>query len=162
MAISYTSKLSTLKTVLDTANTTTATPDLSGSLTTRIRNIYKDDPAIRGLRGDDTPALFISINRAEEDETQMGDFTNRKKEKLIVYDIHGIYKKESYAEQHSDLLTDFYQMADNVEAVLKKESDLSGTALHVSVVDTEFKGEQPENTLLKVFKIGLEVRYIYS
>ena len=163
MSFDYVERIKNVINVLTDHNTTTASPDLSASITTRVQSVINDDPNIQGIRGDRTPAIFVSIDSASEEETQMGaNFTNRKKEKTVNYDIHGIYKKEGFSATHETHLTDFYQLANNVEAVLKKEATLSGTALHIENVNTDFKSEQADNTYIKVFKISFSVRYFYS
>lgn len=163
MGIDYVDKIGSFVTILQAHNTSTATPDLSASLTTRVQNIYNDDPAVRGLdRIDRGPAIFVSMNRASEEETQIGDFNNRRKQKTVVYDVHGVYPKEGISKTHASVLTDFYQLASNLEAVVKRESTFSGSAIHVEVVDTDFKAERPENNFVKVFRIQVNARYFYQ
>lgn len=163
MSFDYVARIGNVVNVLVNHNTTTASPDLSASMSTRIQRIVNDDPNIQGIRGDKTPAFFVSLNTASDEEEQMGaNFVNRKKQKSVSYDIHGIYKKEGFSKEHESHITDFYQMANNLEAVLKAEATLSNTALHVELVDTDFKSDQPENSYVKVFKTTLNVRYFYS
>ena len=120
MAVDYVEKVAKVVSILGAFNTTTASPDLSASMTSRVANIYNDDPNIRGLRVDQGPALYVSINRGSQEETQIGDFANRRKEITISYDIHGALKREGFSTTHETTLTDFYQMASNLEAVLKQ------------------------------------------
>ena len=161
MAIDYVNKITTFVDRLRAYNTTTATPDLSSSLTSRIQTITSTEPEISGSRHGFFPLLFVELDNANEEETQIGDYTNRRKIKNMTYNLWGFYKKEGMIKTQSAQLTDFYQMASNVEAVVKRESTLSGTALHFGVVSTNFK-EHSENNLIKVFKIETEVKYFYS
>ena len=163
MSFDYVEKIKNVVNVLTDHNTTTASPDLSALMSTRVVSIINDDPNIDGRRSDQSPCIYVSLASASDEETSLGgNFANRKKEKTVVYDIHGIYKKEGFSKQHIAHLVDFYQMANNVEAVIKKESTLSNTALHIEIVDTDFKGEQPDQGYWKIFKTTLNVRYIYS
>ena len=162
MAIDYVSKVKTVVDILDAHNTSTASPDLSASLTSRVVDIYNDDPNITGGRNTKYPCLWVTIQNASEEETQIGDFTGRRKEKLITYDITGVYKKDGMSRNHEDVMKDFYQLASNTEAVIKRESTFSGTALHVGIVNTDFKTEYADQTWMKIFRITAEVKYFYS
>ena len=161
MAIDYVNKITTFVDLLKAHNTTTASPDLSASLTTRIQTITTAEPDVTGSRHGFFPLLNVELSQASEEETQIGDFTGRRKIKDITYNVWGFYKKEGISKNQSQQLTDFYQLASNVEAVIKKESTLSGTALHVGVVNTSFT-ERRDNNLIKVLKIETSVRYFYS
>jgi hypothetical protein len=161
MAIDYVSKINTFIQLLSAHNTTTATPDLSASLTTRIQTITAAEPDLIGSRHGFFPLIMVELANANEEETQIGDFTNRRKIKDVTFNVWGFYKKEGISKNHSQQLTDFYQMASNIESVLKRESSLSGTALLVSPVSTSFT-ERRENNLIKVLKIETSVRYFYS
>lgn len=161
MAIDYVSKISTFVDLLKAHNTTTASPDLSSSLTTRIQTITTAEPEVTGSRHGFFPLLNVELANATEEETQIGDFSGRRKIKDVTYNVWGFYKKEGISKNQSQQLTDFYQMASNIEAVIKKESTLSGTALHVGVVSTDFT-ERRENNMIKVLKIETTVRYFYT
>ena len=157
MAFDYVEKIKNIVNIFEDHNTSTASPDLSASMSSRVVSIINDDPDIDGRRSDQSPVLYVTLDNATEEETQLGaDFTNRKKEKTVTYEIHGCYKKEGFSKQHIDHLTDFYQMANNVEAVIKAESTLSDTALHVEVVETDFK-ERPTQTYWKIFKTTINM-----
>lgn len=161
MAIDYVNKISTFVDLLRAHNTTTASPDLSSSLTTRIQTITSAEPDVSGSRHGFFPQIMVELGNANEDETQIGDFTGRRKIKTINYNVWGFYKKEGMSKNQSQQLTDFYQMASNIETVIKRESTFSGTALHVDVVSTDFT-ERRENNLIKVLKIETAVKYFYS
>jgi len=161
VAIDYVNKITTFVDLLRSHNTTTATPDLSSSLTTRIQTITVAEPDVVGSRHGFYPQIMVELGNANENETQIGDFSGRRKIKDVTYNVWGFYKKEGMSKNQSQQLTDFYQMASNIEAVIKRESTLSGTALHVGVVSTDFT-ERRENNLIKVLRIETSVRYFYS
>lgn len=161
MSIDYIGKCQTIVDVLRAFNTTTAAFDLSSSLTTRIASITVADPAMVGARRGDFPFVTVNIARASEGETQIGSFSNRKKEKTITYEIWGFYKKEGLSKTQAANLQDMYQMATNIEGVLKLNGTFSGTAMHVPGVDTDFK-QFEENNMIRALKIETQVRYFYS
>lgn len=161
MAIDYVAKINNFVALLAAHNTTTATPDLSSSLTTRVQTITVSEPDVSGARHGFYPCIMVEMATASEQETQIGDFTGRRKIKDVVYNVWGFYKKEGISKNQNQQLTDFYQLASNVEAVIKREASLSGTALLVSPVSTTFT-ERRENNSIKVLKIETTVRYFYS
>lgn len=161
MGIDYVNKCQTVVDVLRAFNTTTASPDLSSSLTTRIASITVAEPGMVGARRGDFPCVFVNIARANEAETQIGDYAGRRKEKTITYEIWGFYKKEGLSKTQPANLVDMYQMASNIEAVIKRNGTFSSTALHVGGVDTDFK-QYEENNLIKAIKIETQVRYFYT
>ncbi len=161
MSFDYVSKITTLVDVLKAHNTTTASPDLSSSLTSRIQTITTAEPDVSGQRHGFYPYISVELSGANEQETQIGDFSGRRKIKTATYNIWGFYKKEGISKSQSQQLTDFYQMANNIEAVLKRESTLSGTALHIDVVSTDFT-ERRDNNLIKVLKIETSAKYFYT
>lgn len=161
MGIDYVNKIATFVDLLKSHNTTTASPDLSASLTTRIQTITTAEPDVSGARHGYYPLIMVELARANEEETQIGNFSSRRKIKDITYNVWGFYKKEGISKNQSQQLTDFYQLASNLESVIKKESDMSGTALHVPSVSADFT-ERRENNSIKVLKIETTVRYFYS
>lgn len=161
MAIDYVAKVSTFVDLLRAHNTTTASPDLSASLSTRIQTITAAEPDMSGSRHGFYPLVMVELARGSEEETQIGDFTGRRKIKTITYNVWGFYKKEGISKNQSQQLTDFYQMGSNLEAVIKRESSFSGTALHVQLVDTDFT-ERRENNMIRVIKLETSVKYFYS
>lgn len=161
MGIDYVNKCQTVVDVLRACNTTTSTPDLSSSLTTRIASITVADPAMVGARRGDFPCVFVNLARASEGETQIGSYATRRKEKTITYEIWGFYKKEGISKTQGANLLDMYQMASNIESVLKANGTFSGTALHVNGVETDFK-QYEENNVIKAIKIETQVRYFYT
>lgn len=161
MGIDYVNKARTVVDVLRAFNTTTAAIDLSSSLTTRIASITVADPAMVGARRGDFPCIFVNIARANEEETQIGDYAGRRKQKTINYEIWAFYKKEGLSKTQDANLQDMYQLASNLEAVIKRNGTFSSTALHVGGVDTDFKQSQ-ENNLIKAIKVETQVRYFYT
>lgn len=161
MGIDYVAKISKFVELLAAHNTTTASPDLSASLTTRIQTITAAEPDVVGARHGFYPLIMVELARGTEEETQIGNYSSRRKIKTITYNVWGFYKKEGMSKNQSQQLTDFYQMASNIESIIKTESNFSGTALHVDVVNTDFT-ERRENNLIKVLKIETTVKYFYA
>jgi hypothetical protein len=166
MSFNYVGNLNALVSCLENANTTTAAvggTDLSGSMSTRIQTILDDVPEIAGARLDKFPALFVSIGNSTDAESAIaGGLNSRRKSKVVGYQIVGVYRRQGWAQGHAEALTDFYQMASNLEGVLKRNLTLSSTALIVRDVSTEFRTERQEQAWNKVFKTTFEVQYEYQ
>ena len=148
--------------VLTNANTTTAAVDLSGGLTTRVKNVYRNDPEVVDMRGDVYPAVFVRINRKEEDFEGLGvTGTNGAFKKAVAtYDIIGFYRKDGANSAHANVLLELEVLAKNIEAVLQNEMTLSGTALWCQPVNTEFIGPYGgDNMWIKGIRVELSARY---
>ena len=143
-------------------NTTTATPDLSSGLTTRVKNVYKNDPAIIGLRGDIYPAVFVRINSKEEDYAGMGTTgpSGARKHATASYDVIGFYRKDGAISSHANVLVELQRLAENIEGVFQQETSLSATAMWCQVADTNFYGPfQTDELWIKAVVCNLKAEY---
>ena len=63
MALNYKTKIAGIKSIFQSANTTTASVDLSSGLTTRIAtdSIFTDDIETRSIRAGEFPCVFIRV-----------------------------------------------------------------------------------------------------
>lgn len=164
MPFDYEANITAIYNVLADANTITATVDLSSGLTTRIKNIYKNDPATTSIRQDSYPCVFIRISSKDEEYAGLGATgpTGNKKLATCVYDIIGLYHKDSVITAHSTVLNEVYKMAENIEGVFQQEFTLSNTALWCNSRRSEFFGPfQSEGAFVKGVLIELEGRYLF-
>ncbi|HDY90405.1 MAG TPA: hypothetical protein ENH82_20080 [bacterium] len=142
--LDYQTNLDAVMQALKDHNTTTASPDLSGSLTTRIlqENIFADDPEIVFKKRRDFPSIFVRISNKDEDFSGIGapGPLGVRKQADVTYDIIGIYGKDGGYTTHGGLLNEIYKMAQNIEAVFQAEHKLSNTALWVNPITTDFLG----------------------
>src|SRR3990167_4599300 len=104
MSFDYSAKLTAVKNALTTYNTTTSSPYLSDSLTSAIdsNNIFLEEPKFSSLRGNRYPAIFISISHADQGLIDIGN-GNSNKEKTVVFDVVGVYKKEGGSATYESL-----------------------------------------------------------
>lgn len=148
MSFDYIVNLSAVTQALKDHNTTTASattttsPDLSDGLSERINsdNILETDPELTTPRADRLPAIYVMIANKDESAGGIGATGpgKVKKEALVEYEIFGIYGKYGGHSPHSELLTDVYKLARNIEGVFQAEHKLSNTALWCNPVRTEF------------------------
>lgn len=164
MAFSYVAGLTVLKEVLDRHNTTTASPDLSASMTTRVKTVYMNDPSIFGLRGDIYPAVFVRVNRKREDFGGLGETgpTGVRKQCDVDYDVIGFYRKDGAHGTQAQVLLELERMAANIEGVLQAEMTLSGTALWCQAEETSFYGPfQNDEAWIKAVVVSVKAKYHY-
>lgn len=168
MPFEYSTNLTSVYNVLKAHNTTTASPDLSASLTTRIldENILMTDPEIVMQRGDRLPAIFLRISNKDEEFQGIGKTGNTsdrvRKKGILTYDIIGFYGKEGGHDSHANVMTEIYAMARNIEGVFHKEFDLSGTALWCNPMSTDFFGPfQISGSWVKTVFIKVQASYLF-
>ena len=144
MPFDYTTNLDSIINALKNYNSTGSSPDLSASLTERISNdnIVASDPEVDkgALRSDRLPAIYVMISRKDESGATIGrtGTINVRKKAVVEYEIFGIYGKAGGWSPHSELLTDVYKLAKNIEGVFQAEVKLSNTALWCNPGSTEF------------------------
>ena len=166
MPFDYTTNLNAVTNALKNYNTTTATPDLSANLSVRVSNddILATDPELAQLRADRLPAVYVTIASKEESATSIGmtGTTGVKKDALVKYNILAIFGKHGGHSPHSELLTDVYKFAKNVEGVFQAEYKLSNTALWCNPTMTDFSpATDVGQGFAKAVMITLEAKYLF-
>lgn len=164
MPFAYQTNTAAVVNALSQYNTTTASPDLSANITTRVKNVYNDNPQIFGVRFDELPAVFVWADSADEEYGSLGETgpSSNRKYKSATYNILGIYRKDGAHTPHEAALTEIYRLAGNIEGVFQAEHTLSGTALWCNPASTEFLdpgllgGVWAKGVLIK-----LEARYLF-
>lgn len=162
----YYSNLTAIINCLKAHNTTTASPDLSASLTSRLSddNVLADDPEVVEWRADRLPALFVRISNKEEESGGLGNTGANGAQKMatVRYDVIGMYPYEGGSGANQTALNEVYNMARNIEAVFQQEHNLSGTALYCNPGRTNFMNPFNLNgTWIKTVLVELEASYIF-
>lgn len=167
MPFDYEANITAVVNALKGYNTSTADVDLSSGLTTRIKqeNISQDDPEIMGIRSDRLPAVYVRLSTADEEASSLGNTgpAKSKKFKTANFEIIGVYRREGIGATHSDLMTECYRLAENIEGVFQAEHNLSGTALWCNPVRTSFTPPVQLDTgaWIKGLMVELEAKYIF-
>lgn len=144
MPFDYTTHLDSVVNALKNYNSAGSSPDLSNSLTERIDNgnVVASDPNVdpSALRADRLPAIYVMISRKDESGATIGrtGTSGVRKKATVEYEVFGIYGKAGGHSPHSELLTDVYKLAKNIEGVFQAEVKLSNTALWCNPYSTEF------------------------
>lgn len=164
MPFDYEANLTAVSNVLTNSNTTTSTVDLSSGLTTRVRNIFRNDPGTVSVKLNDYPCLFVRIFSKDEEFASLGVTgpNNNRKFATCRYDVIGLYHKDGSHTAHSSVLTEIYRLAENIEGVFQQELTLSGTALWCQPIRSEFFGPfQSEGQFVKGVVVQLDARYLF-
>lgn len=164
MPFDYATNVGAIYQALLDYNTTTASPNLSANLTRPVNsnNIYKNDPAIVGLRGDIYPAIFVRVNHKSEDFAGLGMTgpAGARKQAIVSYDVIGFYRKDGAHTPQSTVLVELERLAQNIEGVFQAEPTLSGTAMWCQAKETEFYGPFANDEMwIKAVVVNLEARY---
>ena len=166
MPFDYETNVNAVLNQLTAHNTTTATPDLSSGLTTRVRTIRIDDPEVTAWKWNELPMVFIRIqNKIEELDTLglTGSTAGRNKKSAdVVYEVFGIVHKDGVRQAHSDVLVEAYRLAGNLEGVFQQEIKLSNTALFINPVNTDFGDFVTEGERAKGFRTELVAKYRFK
>lgn len=166
MAFDYAANVTTLVDVLKAHNTSTASPDLSGSLSSRIvdANIVASDPDFQIMRGDRYPMLFVRLSDAQEEFAGIGNTgpTGVKKQKVVSYDIFGFYRKQGAGTSREALLDEVYTLARNIEGVLQANTTLRGTAMWCNPRSATFANMPfDDGVWVKTVLVELEAKYFF-
>jgi len=163
MPFDYEARLATVAGLLEDHNTTTASPDLSQSLTTRVQNIYQNDPSFTPARGDAYPCVYVWVMNKSERYESLGEPgpSGQLKRATVTYGLLGLHRKEGATAQHSTALTDLYRFAENIEGVFQAKHNLSDTALWVNPAATDFGVISRDGVWIKGVMIELEAEYLF-
>ena len=169
MPLDFAACAATIKQVLLDANTTTASQNLSASISTGqidASNILASDPEVVAVRMDRLPALFVRLSDSTPDYVSVGPpgvTSDRVKAMATThFDIIGLVRKDGGHQTFETLLTDLYNLARNVEGVFRQGYNLSGTALWCKPAKVQFLATFDDNgRWTRGFIWDLEVHYNY-
>ncbi len=135
MPIDYKDHLATIKGILFNANTTTASVDLSASLTSRVPDagIFAGDIETKSIKAYEYPCVFVRAEDKTEEFVTMGvtGGTGNYKQAEVTYNVIGLYRKEGMYSPNETLLEDVYNLARNIESVFRSNITLGGNLFMV-------------------------------
>lgn len=166
MAFDYETNITAVKNNLLAHNTTTANPDLSSQLISRVKNIYVSNPDVVMVRWQELPAIYIRAQTGEEAAAGLGDTgplsSNVMKFKEVLYEIIGMYPRDGAHTGNAAHETEMYRMAENIEGVFQRQFQLSGTALWCHPERTDFGAFQlGEGLAVSGMVISLRAKYMF-
>jgi len=165
--VDYVSIKNAMKNIMISANTTTATYDLSNSLTSRIKVISDLDPNIEPLMISEYPYIFIEFDSRSSEHAEFGSgkICDRKN---IIGSIHCIWDEMDKSNADDNLM----RMVRNVETVFTVGSNrtlgcyntlgafINDVHMDNAVFNTVYSGgDSPYNKTAKIgFNISLHVK----
>jgi len=163
MPFDYITNLNAIVNVLEEHNTTTASPDLSEGLSTRVKSIMKDDWNVVSTKRLDFPLIYVRIKEKAEQYDALGatGSTGRMKRASVQYDLIGLYAQDGIYSPHADILTELYTLAGNIEGVLQQEFTLSNTCLWCNPEATAFDEINNNGKWVKGVAIKLKAEYLF-
>lgn len=165
----YQTRLNVILDILKSHNTTTASPNLSASLTTSIvdDNIVSDDAEVRlsSFRADRFPAIFIRVSDDEEEPGSLGQTgaSGTKKFVTVNYEILGIVARAGAHTGQEAILNDVYTLARNIKGALAEHQRLDGDALWSNAESVNFSTavDIEEGSWIKGVLVSFQARYLY-
>lgn len=166
MPFDYEANTAAVRNALLTQNTSTANPDLSSGLGTRVRNVHVMNPDVSLIRWNELPAIYIRVQQGSEEAAGLGDTgpqaRNVMKFKEVAYELIALYARDGARTELDDHETQIYRLAENLEGVFQREFTLSGTALWCHPERTDFGAFQNgEGLRVRGIVTTLRAKYIF-
>ena len=164
----YTTNLNAIVNLLKNSNTITSAAYLSLSLTSGQidnDNIVAQDIDVTTLRADMFPYITVRVNNKAEDFATLGNTGLNRSRKMcdVSYDITAFCRKDGAYGTNAALLDDIYKIARNIEAALREDLTLSGTAMWAQPARTDFIGPYENNGIwIKGVNIEVQGKYQYQ
>ena len=117
-----------IQTILQAANTTTASVDISSGLETRVQRVMKVNPARVPIQASFYPYVTVYIDRKEPKNTTISknQATGKRKAEIDVKIIGAVWNSTVNDEELDPADDDAEKLMESVEEVLRSNSDLSG------------------------------------
>lgn len=120
----------TLKGILDDANTTTATADLSSGLTTRVQQVLKVNPARIPIQANYFPCVtcFIDSKEVEPKDIAVNQLMAKREATVSVKIVGSVYNSKQNNAKLDQADDECEKLMENIEQVLRGNPTLSGVA----------------------------------
>ena len=143
-----------IKSLLDTANTTTAAPlDLSSGMTDRVREVGTINITRIPFQPSFYPAVTIYYdNKIPEEATIARDQLQARRKAKLQIQIAGIVFLSTVTDDLTDDAdNEIEKLMENIEQVLRQDSTLGGTVLWTGTDKTEFHNVNiSEDSMMRV------------
>lgn len=163
MGVDLTSKLSSLKNLIDKNNVTTSSDDISSGLVRRVRTTFK---GVRGFAENNPiaktqyPAVVVELSNKVEILPDIGNNTKRDME--VFYDIISIVDHvEVPGSGRSDSDDEIVKLTNNIEALIRGKITLSTTCDWCEIETTDYSNTYRDDTHVSVSRISLKT-YFYK
>ena len=120
---------STLKTLFDTANTTTASPvDLSGSMTQRVKRVLTVNPEQIPPQASFFPFVtsYITSKNIYDDDIAKDQLSTKRKAEVSIEVVGAVFNQNQTDVNKDPADTDINYLMENVELVLRSDYNIGG------------------------------------
>lgn len=117
-----------LKSLFNTANTTTASPiDLSSDLTRRVQKVLSVHPAMIPIQASHYPYVtsYIAEKPIEADQIAKDQLNPKRKSRIAIDIVGGIWNQNITDLTKDNADTDINYLMENIELVLRSDPTLS-------------------------------------
>ena len=165
MAVDIAQIKTNIKSVLDTANSTLASYDLSTGLSRRVRSVNKYNPEkLYPFTANNLPSVFVwTESKTVTPETIAGTMSRGKRSAKVSFNIAGVFWNpytSTITEDPAD--TDCEKLMENIEEVLRASDDLSSTVKWNFPTDVTYhSAPNDEQSHLRIGILSLEARVFY-
>lgn len=152
------------KSILDTANTTTASADLSSGMTKRVQKVLKVNPSLIPPQASFYPWVTISTNRKEVEHTTIAkDQITGKRMSEISFNVVGAVWEDVLVDVTQDPGDEnIEKLMENIEEVVRRNFKLNNTVSWSKTNDVTYHSLPiEEQTHLRVGVMTLTCRVDY-
>lgn len=132
--------------ILNAANTTTASRDLSSGLGTRVQRVLKVNPGLIPIQPSFYPAVTVFINSKDvEDRTIANSQLVGKRKAVVTVSLAGIVWNSISTNINEDTAdNDAEILMENVEEILRSNTTLAGVATWSAPTKVTYHDLKPE------------------
>ena len=141
-----------VQTILEDANTTTASTDLSGGLANkRVLKVYKVHPKLRNLQADLYNACTVWITNKDMSQiTIAGTQSRGQRKSVITINIAGmIFNPNITAADIDPADEDINNLMENIEQIIRDDQTLGGLVKFSQPSETKYYNDQLEEVNLR-------------
>jgi len=158
MAIDLNGIKSAIQTIFATANTSTASPDLSASLETRVKEIYTINPELIYIDTSRLPAVTCWVDSKQVDpDTIANNQATAKRRARVTFKIAGCMFRSLISDYRQDEADDETAiLMENIEEVLRNNPTLSNTVSWQFPSSVVYYSSTQEETMYRVGVMDVE------
>jgi hypothetical protein len=153
-----------MKTILDTANTTTASTDLSGSMSARIQKVLTLNPAKIPPQASFYPFVTVFVEGKELPETDMAVSLGRAKRlaKVNISVVGAVFHSAITSDLDDPTELDINYLMENVEQILRDDTTLNGACKwHLPQSVDYYDIFNEEEPFLKAGELKMQATILY-
>lgn len=158
MAIDLNNIKTSIQSIFQTANTTTATNDLSNSLEDRVKEVMTLNPELIYIDTTRLPAVTCWIDKKTVDpDTIANTQAAAKRKATVTIKIAGLMFRTAIADYRTDESDDQAAiLMENIEEILRNNSNLSSSVTWSFPTEVNYYTETQEETMYRVGILDLE------